>query len=170
MNDDAFAKLVAEEVKNRASRENRAYLLQKENWGRWQKALHSLINNLNEQISDIEADIVADTDRYSQIEEGTVLLSSALASYESRLKKIQRFRFHVESRLNQVDKMIETGVEPEDEPLALLILLQKSIRRHKELMYEFDMENTAVDRALWASLDGKWLFDSITAEDIDYAD
>lgn len=170
MTDDAFAKLVAEEVKNRASRESRAQLLKKENWDRWRRALVTLIENLNEQINDIEADAAADTERYSRIEEGTVLLSSALANYEARVKKIERFRFHVQNRLNQVDKMIQTGVEPEDEPLALLITLQKAIRRHKELMYEFDMEDTALDRALWASLDGKWLFDTITVEDIADAD
>jgi hypothetical protein len=170
MTDDAFAKIVAEEVKNRASRENRAYLLHRENWGRWQKALVALIDNLDEQITDLQSDAVADTERYSQIEDGTALLSIALSTYESRIKKIERFRFHVQNRLNQVDKMITTGVEPEDEPLAMLMTLQRAIRRHKELMYEFDMEDTVLDRALWASLDGKWLFDSITAEDFSDAD
>lgn len=165
-NDDAFAKLVAEEVKNRATREGRELLLKKENWDRWRRALVALVDNLDEQIADIQSDIDSDTHRYSQIEDGTALLSSALAAYESKTKKIERFRFHVQNRLTQVDKMIMTGVEIEDETLAALMHLQRAIRAHKQLMYEFDMEDTALDRALWAALDGKWLFDSITAEDV----
>jgi septal ring factor EnvC (AmiA/AmiB activator) len=166
MNDDAFVKLVAEEVKNRASREGRIFLLKKENWENWSKALTALIQNLNQQLEDIQFDIESDTKRYSKIPDGSMLLSSALASYETRKKKIQRFRFHVQNRLNQVEKMISTGVEVEDEPLSALLSLQKAIRRHRELMYEYDLEETAIDKALWASLDGKWLFDSISKEDI----
>lgn len=161
MTDDAFAKLVAEEVKNRVSSESRSYLLEKDNWGRWRKALVSLIENLDDQIEDIHDDIASDTERYSQIEDGSVLLSTALASYEMRKKKIERFRFHVQNRLAQVDKMIHTGVAIEDEPLAALMLLKKAIRMHKQLMFEQDMEETAIDKALWAALDGKWLFDEI---------
>jgi len=166
ISDDAFAKIVAEEVKNRASQANRAILLDKENWDRWSRALRALIDNLDQQLSDIESDIDADTERYNAIEEGDVLLSTSLAVYESRKKKIQRFKFHVENRLIQVDSMIETGVTPKDEPVAALLHLQNAIRTHKRLMYEFELEDTPLDRALWASLDGKWLFDSIKSEDI----
>lgn len=161
MSDDAFAKLVAEEVKNRVSSESRSHLLEKENWNRWRKALNVLVENLDNQIEEIHNDITEDTDRYSQIEDGSVLLSTALASYEMRKKKIERFRFHVQNRLAQVDKMIHTGVAIEDEPLAALMHLKKAIRMHKQLMYEHDMEDTAIDRALWAAVDGKWLFDEV---------
>lgn len=164
MTDDAFAKLVAEEVKNRVSSESRSYLLEKDNWGRWRKALVALVENLDDQIEDIHDDIASDTERYSQIEDGSVLLSTALASYEMRKKKIERFRFHVQNRLAQVDKMIHTGVAIEDEPLAALMLLKKAIRMHKQLMFEQDLEDTAIDRALWAALDGKWLFDEVGNE------
>ena len=166
MNDDAFAKLVAEEVKNRATRDSRAFLLRSDNWDRWQKALLALIENLDIQIENIDYDIEADTERYTKIEGGNILLSEALANYELRKKKIQRFRFHVENRLNQVNKMIETGVEIEDDALTTLVTLQKAIRRHKEMMYEYDLEDTPIDRALWASLEGRWEFEKITPEDI----
>jgi hypothetical protein len=161
MSDDAFAKLVAEEVKNRVSSESRSYLLEKENWNRWRKALTALIDNLDGQIEDIYDDIAADTERYSQIEDGSVLLSTALASYEMRKKKIERFRFYVQNRLAQVDKMIHTGVAIEEEPLVALLLLKRAIRMHKQLMFEQDLEDTDIDRALWATLDGKWLFDEV---------
>jgi hypothetical protein len=164
MNDDAFAKLVAEEVKNRATKDSRSYLLRKENWQRWHDALVTLIENLQNQITNINEDIEADTDRYSNIDGGSRLLSESLSSYELRKKKIDRFRFHVENRLNQVGKMIETGVELQDEALVNLMMLQKAIRRHREMMYEFDLEETSIDRALWSALDGRWDFEKITQE------
>jgi hypothetical protein len=34
------------------------------------------------------------------------------------------------------------------------------------MMYEYDLEETVIDKALWASLDGKWLFDQISKEDV----
>jgi hypothetical protein len=166
MNDDAFAKLVAEEVKNRATRDSRAFLLRRDNWDRWQKALVALIENLDVQIENIDYDAEADTERYSKIEGGNILLSEALANYELRKKKIERFKFHVENRLNQVSKMIETGVEIEDDALTTLVTLQKAIKRHKEMMYEYDLEDTPIDRALWASLEGRWEFEKITPEDV----
>jgi hypothetical protein len=164
MNDDAFAKLVAEEVKNRATKDSRSFLLRKENWQRWHDTLVALIENLNNQVAGIQADIEADTDRYSKIDGGSLLLSESLASYELRKKKIDRFRFHVENRLNQVSKMIETGVELQDEALVNLMMLQKAIRRHRDMMYEFDLEETSIDKALWAALDGRWDFEKITQE------
>lgn len=165
MNDDTFAKLVAEEVKNRVNTDNKKFLLQKDNWDRWERALVALVENLNGQIEDIDQDITADTERYSAIEGGNVLLTEALSAYEARKKKIERFRFHVENRLGQVSKMIATGVQMEDDVMNRLMTLQKAIRRHKELMYEFDLEDTAIDRALWSSLEGKWEFESITSKD-----
>lgn len=165
MNDDAFAKLVAEEVKNRTTRDSRAYLLQRENWERWQEALIALIDNLDAQIANIDHDAEADTERYSRLDGGNFLLTEALATYEMRKKKIDRFRFHVENRLNQVSLMIETGVEIEDDAMTTLVTLQKAIRRHRELMHEYDLEDTAIDRALWATLDGHWDFEKITMED-----
>jgi len=166
MTDDNFAKLVAEEVKNKVSPSNKKLLLNKENWNRWERALVALVENLNDQLRSIDEDIEADTERYSSIEDGHVLLSEALSSYESRKKKIERFRFHVENRLVDVSKMIETGVELEDDVMTRLVLLQKSIKKHKEMMVSNDIEPTPIDHALWASLDGAWNFDAIRKEDL----
>ena len=62
--------------------------------------------------------------------------------------------------------MIETGVEIQDDAMTTLVTLQKAIRRHRELMYEYDLEDTAIDRALWAALDGRWEFEDISPEDL----
>ena len=45
-----FVRLVAEDVKNRASETQQEYLHLVENRERWKRALISLINNLDEQI------------------------------------------------------------------------------------------------------------------------
>lgn len=166
MTDDTFAKLVAEEVKNRVDQDTRNILLQEENWSRWEKSLIILIENLDNQLRQIEEDSQADRERYGSIEEGHILLTEALGAYERRKKKIERFRFHVEKRLTQVSKMIATGVTMEDDLGKTLILLKNAIKEHKKLMVEFDLEETAIDRALWDALDGYWNFDKINDEDI----
>jgi hypothetical protein len=166
LTDDAFAKFVAEEVKNRVSADVRETLFQQENWDRWERALIALVQNLESQLERIQADIDSDTERYSAIDGGEALLSEALAYYEKQTKKIERFKFHVNSRLTQVSKMIVTGARFEDDMAKQIIMLKNGIKRHREMLEEHDLEDTAIDRALWDLLDGKWTFDSIKESDI----
>jgi hypothetical protein len=44
--------------------------------------------------------------------------------------------------------------------------LRRAIKSHKDLMYEYDLEETAIDTALWATLDGYWTFDDIDEHSI----
>jgi hypothetical protein len=44
-------------------------------------------------------------------------------------------------------------------------MLRNGIITHKKMLLEFDMEPTEIDKALWALLEGKWLFESITVDD-----
>jgi len=166
MTDDNFAKLVAEEVKNKVSPANKQYLMEKDNWNRWERALVALVENLNNQLEEIASSIEADTERYTGIEDGHILLTESLAVYESRKKKIERFKFHVENRLVDVSRMIETDVPLADDVLERMMLLQKAIKKHKEMMVSFDIEPTPIDQALWSSLDGAWTFDSVRSEDL----
>lgn len=165
MNSDTFAKLVAEEVKNKVSNESRKELLRKENWERWERSLIALVDNLESQIHRIDEDTEADTVRYSAIEGGEKLLEEALASYEARKKKVERFRFHVENRLAQVSKMIATGVPMEEDQSKTVALLTSAIQMHKSMMSKFDIEPTKIDQALWSALEGKWNFNNIKEED-----
>ena len=166
MTDDTFAKLVAEDVKNKVTPANRKMLMEKPNWDRWERALIALVENLNGQLEDIESDLAADKERYSGIEDGQILLAESLAAYEARRKKIERFRFHVENKLSEVSKMIETGIPPEDDIMTKLLMMQKAIKKHKEMLHEYTIESTAIDRALWDVLDGKWSFDGISESDL----
>jgi hypothetical protein len=157
MNDDTFARIVAEDVKNKATISQQEYLSMAHNRDRWKRALTALIDNLNDQIEDINDDEAADIERYEKLgKSGIGLLSSATATYEERRHKIERFRFHVENKLDQVCAMSDT-----EEFLSRADLFEKAIRQHRLLMEECDMEVTPADEALWATLDGKWEFDDV---------
>lgn len=167
MQDDAFARLVAEEVKNRVTGPQADYLRLPENWTRWQRALVALVENLNRQVAEINAREVADATRYEALgEAGTRLLAESLAESEDKRKKIERFRFHVENRLDEVTRMIAVGSQQVDERLKTVGFLQAAIERHHALIAKFNIEPTKIDEALWAAVDGQWLFDDITEDDI----
>jgi len=161
ISDDIFAQMVAEEVKNKLAPSQRNTLLQQENWDRWRRALLALVENLNGQIESLEADAESDASRYEALgRDGKRLAETAAAAYSSRMNKITRFKFYVENRLNQVESMIEGGSAMEGNDVEFY---RKAIRTHRELLEEYDMEATTIDQALWAVLDQRWEFDSITA-------
>lgn len=167
MNDDAFARLVAEEVKNRVGDSQREFLLLPENWNKWQRALFALSENLQGQLEDLADDEKDDVERYEKLgKDGVKLLAEALSEYENRRKKIERFKYHVENRIDDVTKMIALGPESADQEIKTLEFLRKAINAHREVMARNDIEPTAIDIALWASLDGKWDFDNIVIDDL----
>lgn len=167
INDDIFAGMVAEEVKNKLSSNQRKELLKQENWNRWRDALLALVDNLEGQIEDIEEDAEADRIRYEALgSDGRRLAKEAAQAYNSKKIKVNRFLFHVNKRLDEVTQMIETGETIQSDGWGEAESLRKAIIKHRSMMREFDMEETAIDRALWATLDGKWTFDSIDASSL----
>lgn len=162
ISDEDFAGMVAEEVKNKLSANQRKELLKNENWERWRDTLVALVDNLNDQIDSIDADAEADRLRYESMgRDGKRLAREAANAYTSRKMKINRFLFHVNKRLDEVSNMIETGEAIVSDGWAQVELFKKAIVKHRTMLREFDLEDTAIDRALWATLDGKWNFDSI---------
>jgi hypothetical protein len=158
MNDDMFARLVAEDVKNRVSDTQREYLHLPQNRERWKRALLALVRNLEEQMRNIADDKEMDIERYSELgEDGKMLLVEAVQSYDGRMTKIERFKFFVDKRLDYVASLGE-----DEGATTRVAFLEAAIMKHKSLLDEFDMEPSDVDIALWASLDGKWEFDDIT--------
>lgn len=165
--DDEFAKIVAEEVKNKLSPVHRKVLLEKENWERWREALVALSENLQRQIDNIEADAESDSERFSAMgREGSSLRRDADSYYDAKATRVKRFKFHVDKRLDEVTVMIETGSEIETDGWDKVEFYRRAIAHHRKLMNEFDLEDTAIDRALWSTLDGEWLFDSVTNENL----
>lgn len=166
MNDDAFARLVAEEVKNKISRSQREILMQKENWDKWKRALNALVETLNDQLDGLNEDEDADRERYSALgTDGARLLAESMSEYESRRSRIQRFLFHVERRLDEVEGMIRTG-QVYNDPSKNALLYENAIKKHKAMIEEYDIEPTPVDLALWEALNGTWAFKNIKPEDM----
>jgi len=165
MQDETFARLVAEEVKNRVTPTQADYLRLPENWGRWQRALLALVDNLNNQLAEIQEQERIDSDRYQNLgEHGVTLLAESISESESRRKKINRFKFHVESKLDEVTRMIGLGTDAVDDQVKAVEFLRRAIERHQSMMVDLVLEPTAIDLALWASLDGKWEFDEINTD------
>lgn len=167
INDDAFARMVSEDVKNKISSSEKSILMQPENWNRWKETLLILIQNLDRQIDSLVSDADADAERYSSMgRSGERLAAAAARDYQFRIKKIDRFKFHVNRRLDEVMVMIETGQVKEESGWDRAAFLENAIFRHRSLLKEFELEETAVDRALWGALEGKWDFDSINEENL----
>jgi hypothetical protein len=167
IDNQTFAKMVAEEVKNKLSPNQRRVLLEKENWERWRLNLVALLENLDAQTAAAERSRIADIRRYESFgNEGLSLLEQANASYNSRVQKIARFRFHVERRLNEIATMIDTGEISENNGWQNVEFLKRGIARHRALLKEYDLEETVIDRALWSLLDDRWEFDGIKSVDI----
>ncbi len=166
MNDDVFARLVAEDVKNKVSHAQRKILRQPQNHDRWKRALLALLRNVDEQINDIKHDMNDDYGRYEALgSDGKALLEHARNDYEARLKKIERFAFHISKRLDEVAIMIEEDDQGGSIDLDADILAS-AIRKHKAMMTEMDMEATPIDKALWSVLENEWLFDSISQDEL----
>jgi hypothetical protein len=167
MNDDIFARLVAEEVKNKVSKSQRLVLMEKQNWDRWKRALIALIGTLQTQLDNLADDEESDRERYAELGvDGQRLLAMAIADYNMRRSKIERFKFHVERRLDEVEQMISTGQPPDNDPLKNATLYENAIKKHRELIETYDIEPTPIDLALWDSLDGEWTFNKVKPEDI----
>lgn len=167
MNDDAFARLVAEEVKNQVTQSQRDYLNLPENWARWQRAVQHLADNLERQLKNIRESEEAETAKYRDIgDDGIKMLTELSAEFDNRRKKIERFRYHVVNRLDEVTRMIAMGTEVVEERLKTVEFLRRAIEKHKEMMREYELEPTPIDAALWSCLDGKWIFDDIDEADI----
>lgn len=165
MNDDAFARLVAEDVKNKATREQKAYLALPENWTRWQRALKALIGNLNSQRDTILQSEKETIERYRDLgDEGIKIITELNASFEDRRKKIERFTYYVEQKYDEVTRMIATSGEEVEARVGMIDFYRKAIMKHRELMFEYELDATSIDEALWDALDGKWNFDDITEE------
>ncbi len=84
MNDEVFAQLVAEDVKNKVTDSQRDYLMLPHNRERWKRALLVLSENLDNQIDNINYDKQRDVERYVALgEDGVTLLAEAVCQLVS---------------------------------------------------------------------------------------
>jgi len=160
--DEFFARLVADDVKNRVTAQQREELMLENNWDRWKRGLLSLLDNLEDQVENIKIDAEADAVRYGGMgRPGKRLADEAARAYEMRQTKVERFRLHVERRLSQVESMIKTGKPISENPWETVDFYRRAIITHRNMLNDYDLEDTAIDRALWATLDNCWDFDKV---------
>jgi hypothetical protein len=57
--------------------------------------------------------------------------------------------------------MVESGEPLDENPWETVDFYRRAISTHRNMLRDFDLEDTAVDRALWATLDNKWEFDRV---------
>jgi hypothetical protein len=161
MNDEAFSRLVAEEVKNKASEAQKKYLAMPENIDRWKRALQYLSTNLEEQIKEIDRQEKIRLTQYKSLgEEGDLLVAEASANSDIRRSKIDRFRFFVSAKLDEVSRIVASVSDDGSSD----DFHRKAIKKWWSLMQEFEMEPTRIDHALYATLDGKWEFEELSLE------
>ena len=161
--DEFFARLVADDVKNKITAQQRESLMAEANWDRWKRALLALLDNLEDQIENIQIDAQADAVRYGGMgRAGKRLADEAARVYEIRITKVERFRLHVERRLDQVVTMLQTGEPMDASPWETVDFYRRAIITHRKMLNEYDLEDTEIDRALWAPLDNRWDFDKVT--------
>jgi predicted nuclease with TOPRIM domain len=159
--------MVAEEVKNKVTPLERAELRRVENWDRWKRALLALSENLQRQIESIEADSESDQKRYSSLDfKFKKLNDETQRYYNEKATRINRFKYHVDRRLDEVCVMIETGESTVEDGWKEVDFYRRAIIAHRTLMRDFDLEDTAIDRSLWECLDSKWTFDSINNDNL----
>jgi|APGre2960657404_1045060.scaffolds.fasta_scaffold84179_2 hypothetical protein len=159
MPDDQFARLVADDVKNKVTDEQKRYLRLPDNRDRWMVNILALLNNLDQQVREIEEHEEDDQGLYGSLgDDGIRLLAEAQASSEERKKKVLRFRYHVEKRLDECERIniAHDAVDDEDVPL-----LRRAIEKHREMTEGFGIDPTQIDEALWLSLAGVWKFAEI---------
>ena len=170
ISDDEFARLVSEDVKNKVSSRQREILLDFSNWGRWQETLLMIVDNLQDQLDDIDADRDADRIRFESMgKDGLVLLQESEFAYTSRKAKIERFKFHVNRRLDDVTTIIETGTSDGVQHDAMTTnsdanFYRKAIAKHRALIEEYKLEETEIDKALWRTLNNEWTFGDINED------
>lgn len=165
LTNEAFARLVAEDVKNRVTDEQRKYLRLPENMERWQRNLVALLENLAGQLTELNDKEQVETSRYQQLgDDGIRLLAEIQADLDQRRKRISRFRHHVENRLDEATRLI--AVSDSDDGGGATAFFQRAIAKHRDLIQEADLDPTPIDKALWAALEGRWDFDDVDLDSV----
>lgn len=165
ISDDAFAHMVAQEVKNKASDEHRQFLSEPGNVDRWLRTLNALLDNLNSQIESASEDFQADSDRYESFgEEGVVLLAETKHYYEQKISKIEKFKFYVVKRISEVAAISGQYKSGNVDNEKMLLMCRDAIFAHREYLRINDIETTPADEALYQAAEGVWAFDKIPAE------
>jgi hypothetical protein len=162
LSDEAFDRLVSEDVKGRVTPQQAELIRQPANRGRWRNALRGILDNVSAQMAQLdqrEASLPEDVMNLG--EAGQRLLAAGQTEIATQRDRIARFRFHVESRLDELAILDahDTGSVGDSPSLADLYLA--AIVEHRRLLLASEFEPTPIDEALWSAVDGRWGFGAV---------
>ncbi len=144
-----FEILVSEDIKNKTSSEDKQYLMAHKEV--WRDSLLIIIETVSEQIKELESEASELRSAYPDFD------SDPAASINERRVKANRFRFHAEKKLAEVDRMILLGHEP-DPDTKLVHFLRDAILAHKQWHADNELVLSEGDNRLYKALEGKWDF------------
>ncbi len=83
---------------------------------------------------------------------------------DEKRTKVNRFRFYVQQRLAEAERMLALGEDSQDPDLKMADFLKRAIEEHQTLMAEYDFEPSPIDTALWQAVHGDWGFAGLKNE------
>lgn len=146
-----FELIVSEDIKNKASQQDKDLLRLPENHEAWKECLLNIIKTVSDKIGTLQTEIDQLRSMYSGFD------IDPAASLEEQKEKAARFRFYAEKRLAEVDRLITLGA-PADPSLSLATFLREAIVAHRSWHRERGLVNSEGDDCLYAALDGEWKF------------
>ncbi len=144
-----FEIIVSEDIKNKSSETDREFL--KSHKEEWRDALLVIVQTVSHKIKELDNEIHALRSTYSGFE-----IDPATGLDEQRTKA-NRFRFHAEKKLAEVDRLIGIGSETNEEG-KLIDFLRQAIIAHRDWNKDKGIVNSEGDDYLYAALDGEWKF------------
>jgi hypothetical protein len=148
---DDFELIVSEDIKNKASQQDKDLLRLPDNHEAWKECLLNIIKTVSDKIDVLQSEINQLRSMYSGFD------IDPAASLEEQKEKATRFRFYAEKRLAEVDRLITLG-EPSDPSLSLATFLREAIVAHRDWHTRRGLVNSEGDDYLYAALDGEWRF------------
>ena len=148
--EEEFALMVSEDIKNKADQMTKDLLRSPENRERWKKTLINIIKNVETRLEGLNKEAIVLRSTYPDFE------SDPAASIAKVIEKSERFKFHAEKKLAEVDRML--FLENDDPDSKLSSFLKDAILMHKKLKLQYKRPVDPADIGLWDAIDGKWTF------------
>jgi len=145
-----FAFMVSEDIKNKADVKTQEFLRLPSNWNAWKHCIEIIIANVNNRIERMNDDVKQLREIYSDF------AADPAESTIRNIEKAERFRFHAEKRLVEVDRLIKLNSQG-DSNLSLATFLRDAIELHRNIKQEAGVWDET-DTKLWEALYGEWGF------------
>ena len=141
-----FEIIVSEDIKNKSSVTDKEFL--KSHKEEWRNALLVIVKTVSNKVKELDNEIDTLRSTYSGFE-----IDPASGLDEQRTKA-NRFRFHAEKKLAEVDRLIGLGTETNQDS-KLIDFLRDAISAHKVWVLENGHSPRKGDELLWEALDGR---------------